>query len=68
MPQPLKQQDKIKAYCSELLSFGLICYAARNNTKRSSLPGSEEKNLTRNLEDSGSIPGLAPLVKDPALP
>lgn len=34
IPHPLTQRDKINAYCFKLLSFGLICYAAINNTKR----------------------------------
>ena len=41
--------------------------ALRKKKKRNSHPGSEETNPTRNHEDTGSVPDLTQLVKDPAL-
>ena len=49
-------------------SPGHVCLPSIKTCIRSSHHGPAETNLTRNPEVSGSIPGLAPWVKDPVLP
>ena len=48
--------------------YDLRLFPKLNLPERSSHCGAVETNLTRIHEDSGSIPGLAQWVNDPALP
>ena len=55
-----------------LFSFGLPLFTSffkcKDKTLGSSYRGTAETNPTGNHEVAGSIPGLTPWVKDPALP
>ena len=59
---------KLTEHCKVVIMKKKLKSLLKKIKKWSSHHGTIEINLTRNHEVAGSIPGLTPWVKDPALP